>query len=168
MKLILWEASDEKAQAVVQDLTASQLDDAEGYRLKAMELMKQNGALSILASMSKSKALNLFSPEQKYSYNMFEEAMNYKNFVIKRRDSKYISSALILYAIYYIAIFFSCRVGQRAFALFPLIKPYVRFSLIRLSDILLSTALCHAAISCKPFSCNRVLVPYSPFSFRVC
>ena len=27
---ILWEASDEKAQAVVQDLTASQLDDAEG------------------------------------------------------------------------------------------------------------------------------------------
>ena len=61
-----------------------------------------------------------------------------------------------------------CRVGQRAFALFPLIKPYVRFSLIRLSDILLSTALCHAAISCKPFSCNRVLVPYSPFSFRVC
>ncbi|RHE11292.1 hypothetical protein DW767_11585 [Blautia obeum] len=44
--------------------------------------------------MSKSKALNLFSPEQKYSYNMFEEAMNYKNFVIKRRDSKYISSAL--------------------------------------------------------------------------
>ena len=56
---VLWEASDEKAQAVVQDLTASQLDDAEGYRLKAMELMKQNGALSILASMSKSKALNL-------------------------------------------------------------------------------------------------------------
>ena len=91
---ILWEASDEKAQAVVQDLTTSQLDDAEGYRLKAMELMKQNGALSILASMSKSKALNLFTPEQKYSYNMFEEAMNYKNFVIKRRDSKYISSAL--------------------------------------------------------------------------
>ncbi len=44
--------------------------------------------------MSKSKALNLFSPEQKYSYNMFEESMNYKNFVIKRRDSKYISSAL--------------------------------------------------------------------------
>lgn len=73
---------------------SSQLDDAEGYRLKAMELMKQNGALSILASMSKSKALNLFSPEQKYSYNMFEEAMNYKNFVINRRDSKYISSAL--------------------------------------------------------------------------
>ena len=50
--------------------------------MKAMELMKQNGALSILASMSKSKALNLFTPEQKHSYNMFDEAMNYKNFVI--------------------------------------------------------------------------------------
>ena len=62
----------------------------------------------------------------------------------------------------------NCRVGQRAFALFSLIKPYVRFSLIRLSDILLSTALRHAAISCKPFSCNRSLVAYSPFSFRVC
>ena len=62
----------------------------------------------------------------------------------------------------------NCKVGQRVFALFPLIKPYVRFSLIRLSDILLSTALRHASISCKPFSCNRILVAYSPFSFRVC
>ena len=62
----------------------------------------------------------------------------------------------------------NCKVGQRFFALFPLIKPYVRFSLIRLSDILLSTALRHASISCKPFSCNRILVAYSPFSFRVC
>ena len=53
---ILWEASDEKAQAVVQDLTTSQLDDAESYRLKAMELMKHNGALSILSQYEQIKS----------------------------------------------------------------------------------------------------------------
>mgnify|MGYP003608097046 CR=1 FL=1 len=30
----------------------------------------------------------------------------------------------------------NCKVGQRVFVFFPLIKPYVKFSLIRLSDIL--------------------------------
>lgn len=53
---ILWEASDEKAQAVVQDLTTSQLDDAESYRLKAMELMKHNGALSIICQYEQIKS----------------------------------------------------------------------------------------------------------------
>lgn len=91
---IYWEESEERAQGKVHDLTSNQLDDADAYIRKALEFMNHTGASALLLGMSKQKALALFTPEQKASYQMFERAQNYKSFVVKRRDSKYISATL--------------------------------------------------------------------------
>ena len=91
---IYWEESEERAQGKVHDLTSNQLDDADAYIQKALEFMNHTGASALLLGMSKQKALALFTPEQKASYQMFECAQNYKAFVVKRRDSKYISATL--------------------------------------------------------------------------
>lgn len=89
-----WEASEEKAQAVVQLLTGRQLEDADMALEKALSEMKRTGAYALLSATSKAKAITLFTPDQRAAYAMYENALKYKSFVIKRRDSKYISSAL--------------------------------------------------------------------------
>lgn len=91
---VYWEESEERAQGKVHNLTSSQLDDADSYIQKALEFMNHTGASALLLGMSKQKAMSLFTPEQKASYQMFERAQNYKAFVIKRRDSKYVSATL--------------------------------------------------------------------------
>ena len=91
---VYWEESEERAQGKVHELTSSQLDDADAYIQKALEFMNHTGASALLLGMSKQKALSLFTPEQKASYQMFERAQNYKSFVVKRRDSKYTSATL--------------------------------------------------------------------------
>ena len=56
--------------------------------------MEQNGAFEILAQMGAKKAVSAFNKLQAHSYEMYEDVLIYKKYAIKRRDSKYISSAL--------------------------------------------------------------------------
>ena len=91
---VYWEESGERALGKVHELTSNQLDDADAYIQKTLEFMNHTGSSALLLGMSKQKALSLFTPEQKVSYQMFERAQNYKSFVVKRRDSKYISATL--------------------------------------------------------------------------
>ena len=56
--------------------------------------MEQNGAFEILAQMGAKKAVSAFNEVQAHSFELYEDAINYKKYAIKRRDSKYISSAL--------------------------------------------------------------------------
>ena len=83
-----WEESKPKAQAVAQELTTRQLEEAE-----TDEMMK-NGAWELLASMGPKKAAMAFSSEQARSFQKYENATTYRNYAIKRRDSKYITAAL--------------------------------------------------------------------------
>lgn len=89
-----WEESDPLSQAVSQELTAKQLAEAETEITKRLKEMEQNGAFEILAQMGAKKAVSAFNEMQARSFELYEDAVNYKKYSIKRRDSKYISSAL--------------------------------------------------------------------------
>lgn len=89
-----WEESKPKAQAVAQELTTRQLEEAETEIKKATDEMMKNGAWELLASMGPKKAAMAFNSEQARSFQKYENAMTYRNYAIKRRDSKYITAAL--------------------------------------------------------------------------
>lgn len=89
-----WEESKPKAQAVAQELTTRQLEEAETEIKKATDEMMKNGAWELLASMGPKKAAMVFSSEQARSFQKYENATAYRNYAIKRRDSKYITAAL--------------------------------------------------------------------------
>ncbi|WP_029502431.1 phage/plasmid primase, P4 family [Lachnoclostridium phytofermentans] len=89
-----WEESDPLSQAVAQELTTRQLAEAEVEIKKRLKEMEQNGAFKILAQMGANKAVSAFNEVQARSFELYEDAINYKKYAIKRRDSKYISSAL--------------------------------------------------------------------------
>lgn len=89
-----WEESKSKAQAVAQELTTRQLEEAETEIKKATDEMMKNGAWELLASMGPKKAAMAFSSEQARSFQKYENATTYRNYAIKRRDSKYITAAL--------------------------------------------------------------------------
>ena len=89
-----WEESKPKAQAVAQELTTRQLEEAEAEIRKTTDEMMKNGAWELLASMGPKKAAAAFDSEQARSFQKYENATTYRNYAIKRRDSKYISAAL--------------------------------------------------------------------------
>ncbi|OIJ13542.1 DNA primase [Anaerobacillus alkalilacustris] len=89
-----WEESKSRSQAVAQELTTRQLEEAETEMKKAMSEMVKNGAVEILASLGPKKAVNHFNKQQSHAYEKYEAAHEYKKYAIKRRDSKYIASAL--------------------------------------------------------------------------
>lgn len=89
-----WEESAPKSQGVSQELTERQLEEAETEIKKAMDEMNENGAMEILLAMGAKKAAATFNRQQSHSYEMYEKALDYKKYAIKRRDSKYIASAL--------------------------------------------------------------------------
>ena len=89
-----WEESKPKAQAVAQELTTRQLEEAEAEIRKTTDEMMKNGVWELLASMGPKKAAAAFNSEQARSFQKYENATTYRNYAIKRRDSKYISAAL--------------------------------------------------------------------------
>ncbi len=89
-----WEESKPKAQAIAQELTTRQLDEADNEIKKATDELMKNGAWELLASMGPKKAAAVFNPEQARSFQKYENATTYRNFAIKRRDSKYIAAAM--------------------------------------------------------------------------
>ena len=89
-----WQESEPGAQAVAHELTRRQMKEAGRDLLSALEKMKNSGAQTILDGTTKSKAEQLMSDEQLKAYQEFLAAQAYRSFVIKRRDSKYITSTL--------------------------------------------------------------------------
>ena len=89
-----WEESKPKAQAVAQELTTRQLKEAELEINNALNEMTDNGALDIVMEKGAKKAAQDFGEDQDESFKRYESAIAYKKYVIARRDSKKISSAL--------------------------------------------------------------------------
>ena len=89
-----WEESKPKSQAVAQELTDRQLEEAETEIKKVTDEMVANGAWELLASMGPKRAAAAFNAQQARSFQKYESALAYRNYAIKRRDSKYITSAL--------------------------------------------------------------------------
>lgn len=89
-----WEESKPKSQAVAQELTSRQLEEAETEIKKVTNEMMQNGAWEILAAMGPKRAASSFNEQQAHSFGKYQSVVTYRNYAIKRRDSKYITSVL--------------------------------------------------------------------------
>ena len=89
-----WQETDPGAQAVAQELTRRQLEEATGDLLTAIKALKDNGAQEIIDTTSKSKATSLFNDEQAEAYEAYLSAKAYQAFAIKRRESKNITATL--------------------------------------------------------------------------
>ncbi len=89
-----WDESKPKAQGIAQELTARQLEEADVELKKVSDEMVRNGAWELLASMGPKKAAAVFSDVQARSFQKYENATAYRNYAIKRRDSKYITAAM--------------------------------------------------------------------------
>lgn len=89
-----WEESQPNAQAIAQELTARQLEEAEIEIQKAISEMSKNGAWALIAAVGPKKASAQFNREQARSFEKYEQAESYRKYAIKRRDTKYISAAL--------------------------------------------------------------------------
>lgn len=89
-----WEESKPKSQGVSQDLTERQLAEAETEMKKAMDELVKNGGMEILVSVGLKKAVQMFNKQQAHAYEMYEDAVAYKKYAIKRRDTKNIAATL--------------------------------------------------------------------------
>lgn len=89
-----WEESKPKSQGVSQDLTERQLAEAETEMKKAMDELVKNDGMEILVSVGPKKAVQMFNKQQAHAYEMYENAVAYKKYAIKRRDTKNISATL--------------------------------------------------------------------------
>ena len=89
-----WMESEPGAQAVAHELTRRQMKDAAKMIAAAQKEMDDNGAQRLLDGLSKSKAEDCMDDAQRKSYHAFLAAQAYRAFVIKRRESKCIASAL--------------------------------------------------------------------------
>lgn len=89
-----WEESKPKAQGVIHALTERQLEESETEIEKRTKEMVSNGAFGVLASVGPKKAVTMFNTAQRHSFDLYQHAQEYKKFAVKRRDSKYLSSAL--------------------------------------------------------------------------
>ena len=89
-----WEESKPKSQAVAQELITCQLEDAETEIKKLTANMTKNGAWKLLASIGSKRAALTMNLVQVRIFQKYENAVIYRNYAIKRRDSKYITSAL--------------------------------------------------------------------------
>ena len=89
-----WKETAPKFQGISQELTERQLEEAEAEIKKSMDEMNKNGAMEILVAMGLKKAVVAFNRQQTHFFEMYENALSYKKYAIKRRDSKYIASAL--------------------------------------------------------------------------
>lgn len=89
-----WEESKPKSQGVSQDLTERQLAEAETEMKKTMDELVKNGGMEILVSVGPKKAVQMFNKQQAHTYEMYEDAVAYKKYAIKRRDTKNIAATL--------------------------------------------------------------------------
>lgn len=90
----VWHESAPAAQAVAQELTERQLEEAQDLLDAAKEQLSSTGADVLLASMSKAKALSMFTPTQHAAFTRFEDARAYLAYALKRRESRAITNCL--------------------------------------------------------------------------
>lgn len=91
----VWVENDLLAQAVAQELTTRQLDEAQNMLDQAHTLMADTGAAdTIAAASSKAKGVASLSGVQQVAYQRLLEAMEYHKFVLGRRQSRNIAATL--------------------------------------------------------------------------
>lgn len=95
-----WEESKPKAQGLSQELTDRQLAEAEAEMEKVRAILEGQGVVDVIrinanrCSKADSERLAVLTEEQRALYLQYKRAEAYRNYAIKRRESKYIGNAL--------------------------------------------------------------------------
>jgi putative DNA primase/helicase len=89
-----WEESKQKAVGVCQDFLDKQLEEAKAALNKATKLLTESGVPQDLIQAGGRTLEKGIQSEQKKAFDLYRVALAYKNFVMKRRDMKYVTSAL--------------------------------------------------------------------------
>ena len=89
-----WQETEPGAQAVAHELTRRQLNEANRKMMDALKRLNACGAQEILDNSSQAKAEKLMNDQQSEIYREFRDAKDYRNFALRRRDSKNITSTL--------------------------------------------------------------------------
>lgn len=89
-----WQENAPGAHALAQDLTKRQLIEAMLMFDQARQHLTDTGVSSLLAAMSKNKALSMFTSEQRRAWDAFTEAETYMKYVLKRRESRAITACM--------------------------------------------------------------------------
>ncbi|MDE1547747.1 phage/plasmid primase, P4 family [Fundicoccus sp. Sow4_H7] len=89
-----WDESKSQAVGVVKELTNKQLEEAGNKINEYRQLLENNGGMQLLTSMSKKKAQEAMTKDQAVVMRNLEDALAYEDFVLRRRDNRYIQSAL--------------------------------------------------------------------------
>lgn len=89
-----WDESKTQAQAITQEFTTRQLEEAEiEMQVNLAELVK-NGGYAILAERGPKKAPEYMTDVQRHAFDLYQNALTYRNFAIKCRDSHRIAAAM--------------------------------------------------------------------------
>ena len=91
---VYWQETKPGAQAVAHALTDLQLEEARRAIEERALAYKATGAADLIAKNPKKKAMTLLNDEQLAAYDLHTEAVNYRSFVLQRRESKYITATL--------------------------------------------------------------------------
>jgi len=90
---ICWQESKPRAQAALDEFTDAQLKEAEQHIADTERYMAASGADSVIAEHGKNAPQHM-NEEQLKAYYANLGAVAYRAFVVKRRDSKYLTAAL--------------------------------------------------------------------------
>ncbi len=89
-----WEESAPKAQGIAQKLTDRQLEEADIAMQKAKDSMVATEAWDILGTLGPKRSAGIFTTQQTQAYEQYQTASEYRNYAIRRRDSRSIAASL--------------------------------------------------------------------------
>lgn len=90
----VWTESELSAQAIAQELTERQLEEAELELESARQSLASSGVIDIMLNTPKTRAEALMSDEQKLAYHAYLAAKTYRAYALERRNTKRIAAAL--------------------------------------------------------------------------
>lgn len=91
---VYWEENQPSAQAVVHELTRRQMKEADARVMAAVEKMRECGALDLAMNRTEKAARAVMNEKQTEVFEEYLAARKYRDFVLKRQDSKYITNTL--------------------------------------------------------------------------
>ena len=91
---LCWQETQPGAQAIAHALTDRQLKEAEAAITQATQHMMETGAQGLIETFGKTKAEAKMNAEQREAYAELQQAESYRNYALKRRESKNITSTL--------------------------------------------------------------------------
>lgn len=89
-----WKEYEPGAHEVAHELTRRQLAEADSQIMKAHKVLETNGILDLIAGLSSKKIEATLDDNQMNLFKVYLEALKYREFVMSRRDSRYITATL--------------------------------------------------------------------------